>query len=195
MNFCNGKRNSRKAEKISQRRKHSNESGEMMKSRVEEAVSRFEKGYNCSQAVFATYADLFGMDEETALKLASSMGGGMGRMREVCGAVSAMALLEGLKEGNTDPADKTAQGRTYETVRDMSDSFASENGSIICRELLGIAAREKSAAPSERTKEYYQSRPCTKLVACAARIVEEQLLADRMEQAIQITDIAWKGGN
>lgn len=153
----------------------------MMKSRVEEAVSRFEKGYNCSQAVFATYADLFGMDEETALKLASSMGGGMGRMREVCGAVSAMALLEGLKEGNTDPADKTAQGRTYETVRDMSDSFASENGSIICRELLGIAAREKSAAPSERTKEYYQSRPCTKLVACAARIVEEQLLADRME--------------
>ena len=92
-----------------------------------------------------------------------------------------MALLEGLKEGNTDPTDKTAQGRTYETVRSLSDRFTEENGSIICRELLGILSKEKSAVPSERTKEYYQSRPCTKLVASAARIVEEQLLADRME--------------
>lgn len=152
-----------------------------MKSRVEEAVNKFEAGYNCAQAVFATYADLFGMTEEDALKLASPMGGGMGRMREVCGTVSAMALLEGLKEGNTDPLDKTAQGRTYETVRALSDSFTEENGSIICRELLGILSKEKSAVPSERTKEYYQSRPCTKLVASAARIVEEQLLSDRME--------------
>ena len=105
----------------------------------------------------------------------------MGRMREVCGTVSAMALLEGLKEGNTDPLDKAAQGRTYETVRALSDSFTEENGSIICRDLLGILSKEKSAVPSERTKEYYQSRPCTRLVASAARIVEEQLLADRME--------------
>lgn len=152
-----------------------------MKSRVEEAVKKFESGYNCAQAVFATYADLFGMSTEDALKLSSPLGGGMGRMREVCGAVSAMALLEGLKEGNTDPVDKEAQKRTYETVRSLSDSFSNENGSIICRELLGIASREKSAAPSERTKEYYQSRPCTKFVACAARIVEEQLLLDIMD--------------
>ena len=156
-------------------------SGDWMESRVQDAVRRFEEGYNCAQAVFATYADLFGMTEEDALKLASPMGGGMGRMREVCGTVSAMALLEGLKEGNTDPLDKAAQGRTYETVRALSDSFTEENGSIICRELLGILSKEKSAVPSERTKEYYQSRPCTRLVASAARIVEEQLLADRME--------------
>lgn len=152
------------------------ESGDDMESRVEEAVRRFEEGYNCAQAVFATYADLFGMSEETALMLASPMGGGMGRMREVCGTVSAMALLEGLKEGNADPVDKQAQGRTYETVRTMSDCFAQQNGSIICRELLGIAAREKSAVPSERTTQYYTSRPCTKYVRCAAEIVEAHLL-------------------
>ncbi len=152
-----------------------------MKSRVEEAVRKFESGYNCAQSVFATYADIFGMSEEDALKIASPMGGGMGRMREVCGAVSAMALLEGLKEGHTDPNDKEAQKRTYETVRSLGDGFAKENGSIICRELLGIASREQSAAPSERTKEYYQSRPCSGLVASAARLVEEQLLIDFMD--------------
>lgn len=147
-----------------------------MESRVESAVQRFETGYNCAQAVFATYADLFGMSEEDALKLASPMGAGVGRMREMCGAVSAMALLEGLKEGNTDPADKQAQGRTYETVRTMCDSFAEINGSMICRELLGISAREKSAVPSERTKQYYGSRPCAKYVRCAAQLVEKHLL-------------------
>lgn len=149
-----------------------------MESRVELAVQKFEQGYNCCQAVFATYADLFGMTEEEALKLSSPMGGGIGRMREVCGAVSATALLEGLKEGNTNPVDKEAQGRTYETVRRIADRFKEENGSIICRDLLGIAAKEKSATPSERTKEYYSSRPCTGLVASAARIVEEELFAD-----------------
>ena len=129
--------------------------------------------------MFATYADLFGMSEEDALKLASPMGAGIGRMREMCGAVSAMALLEGLKEGNTDPADKQAQGRTYETVRTMCDSFAEQNGSMICRELLGIAAREKSAVPSERTAQYYVGRPCAKFVRSAAELVEEYLLQNR----------------
>ena len=146
-----------------------------------EAVRLFREGCNCSQAVFTAFSDLTGIEKNTALRMSSSFGGGMGRLREVCGTVSAMALLEGLKEGNTDPLDKTAQGRTYETVRSLCDSFTEENGSIICRELLGILSKEKSAVPSERTKEYYQSRPCTKLVASAARIVEEQLLADRME--------------
>lgn len=149
-----------------------------MESRVEAAVQRFETGYNCAQAVFATYADLFGMSEEDALKLASPMGAGVGRMREMCGAVTAMALLEGLKEGNTDPVDKQAQGRTYETVRTMCDSFAEQNGSMICRELLGIAAREKSAVPSERTAQYYAGRPCAKFVRSAAELVEKHLLSE-----------------
>lgn len=149
-----------------------------MQSRVDKAVETFEAGFSCAQAVFVTYADLFGMDKETALKLASPMGGGIGRMREVCGAVSAMALLAGLKDGNTDPADEEGRERIYLLVREMSDRFRDENGSIICRELLGIKTREQSAKPDVRTQEYYESRPCSRLVASAAKLVEEILLED-----------------
>lgn len=149
-----------------------------MQSRVDEAVKTFESGYGCAQAVFSTYADLFGMDKETALRLASPMGGGIGRMREVCGAVSAMALLAGLKDGNTDPSDEDGRERIYLLVREMGDLFRAENGSIICRELLGIKTREQSARPDKRTAEYYDGRPCSRLVASAAKIVEEMLLED-----------------
>ena len=144
-----------------------------MKSRIQDAVNMFESGFNCAQSVFVTYADIFGMDRQTALKLAGPMGAGVGRMREVCGTVSAMAMLSGLKMGNTDPADEEAKTRSYEMVRKMS------RGSIICRELLGMSAgmqREESAKPSARTAEYYASRPCSHLVAEAAGIVEEMLL-------------------
>ena len=149
-----------------------------MLSRVEEAVKTFESGYNCAQSVFATYADLFGIDKETALKISSSMGGGIGRMREVCGVVSAMALLAGLKEGNTDPENEEAKEAIYLLTRQMADKFKEKHGTIICRELLGIDGMEKSAKPSERTDSYYNSRPCSKLVATAAGIVEEMLLED-----------------
>ena len=149
-----------------------------MLSRVEEAVKTFESGYNCAQSVFATYADLFGIDKETALKMSSSMGGGIGRMREVCGVVSAMALLAGLKEGNTDPENEEAKETIYLLTRQMADKFKEKHGTIICRELLGIDGMEKSAKPSERTDSYYNSRPCSKLVATAAGIVEEMLLED-----------------
>lgn len=149
-----------------------------MLSRVEEAVKTFESGYNCAQSVFATYADLFGIDKETALKMSSSMGGGIGRMREVCGVVSAMALLAGLKEGNTDPENEEAKEAIYLLTRQMADKFKEKHGTIICRELLGIDGMEKSARPSERTDSYYNSRPCSKLVATAAGIVEEMLLED-----------------
>lgn len=149
-----------------------------MQSRVEEAVQTFESGFGCAQSVFATYADLFGMDRETALKLASPLGGGIGRMREVCGAVSGMALLAGLKDGNIDPADEEGRERIYLLVREMSDLFKEENGTIICRELLGIKTREQSAKPEKRTDEYYAGRPCSRLVASAAKIIEEMLLED-----------------
>lgn len=150
-------------------------------SRVEEAVSLFEGGFNCCQSVFAAYADLFGMNREEALKLASPMGAGIGRMREVCGTVSAMALLSGLADGNSDPEDEAKKTLVYERVRDMSDEFSAANGSIICRELLGIMGREKSAAPSLRTKEYYEARPCVKFVRCAAEIVEKTLFLKEQE--------------
>lgn len=150
----------------------------MAESRVEEAVRLFESGFNCAQSVFAAYADLFGMDKEDALKLASPMGAGMGRMREVCGTISAMALLSGLADGNSNPEDTAKKTEVYQRVRDMSDEFAKANGSIICRELLGILGREKSAAPSERTSEYYAKRPCVKFVRCAAEIVEKTLVKE-----------------
>lgn len=144
--------------------------------RVQRAVDYFESGYNCAQSVFAAYADLFGMDEKTALMLSCPMGGGMGRMREVCGTVSAMSLLSGLKMGNTDPADEEAKKASYEIVRRMAEQFKDQHGTIICRELLGLQEAEKSAAPSLRTKEYYAERPCSRLVATAAAIVEKELL-------------------
>lgn len=149
-----------------------------MDSRVEQAVATFESGYTCAQSVFATYADLFGMEKEMALKLASPMGGGIGRMREVCGVVSAMALLAGLKKGNTDPANGEGKEQIYLLTRQMAEKFKEKHGTIICRELLGIQGMEESAKPSLRTEEYYSKRPCSRLVATAAGIIEEMLLAD-----------------
>ena len=149
-----------------------------MISRVEQAVQTFESGYNCAQSVFATYADLFGMEREMALKLSSSMGGGIGRMREVCGVVSAMAMLAGLKEGNTDPSNEEGKEKIYLLTRQMADMFKAKHGTVICRELLGIEGMEESAKPAKREKAYYEQRPCSKLVATAARIVEEILLED-----------------
>ncbi len=146
-----------------------------MVSRVEQAVATFEAGYTCAQSVFVTYADLFGMDRETALKLSSPMGGGIGRMREVCGAVSAMALLAGLKEGNTDPTDEAGKENIYLLTRKMAEKFREQHETILCRELLGIDGMEESAKPSPRTPQYYQERPCSRVIATAAKIIEEML--------------------
>ena len=147
-----------------------------MESRVEKAVQTFESGFGCAQSVFSTYADLFGIDRQTAMNLTNSMGGGISRLREVCGTVSALALLTGLAEGDVDPQDLKAREKVYQRTRELLAKFEEENGSLVCRELLGILGREKAARPSERTPEYYKKRPCAKFVACAARIVEEELL-------------------
>lgn len=150
-----------------------------MEGRVERAQELFCSGYNCAQSVFAAYADLFGMDRETALKLSCPMGAGIGRMREVCGTVCAMSMLSGFVYGNADPKDEEAKKRAYEIVRRMAGEFQEENGTLLCRELLGISGMEESAAPSERTPEYYASRPCLKIVGCAARIVEKHLFSEK----------------
>ena len=146
-------------------------------SRVEFSLSLFKSGYNCAQSVFAAYADLLGMDTETALKMSSAMGGGIGRMREVCGTVSAMAMLAGLKEGNADPENEEAKEHIYALVRHMSALFKEQQGTIICRELLGIEGMEESAKPSIRTPEFYASRPCGRIIACAAEIIEDVLFS------------------
>ena len=147
-----------------------------MESRVERAQELFRSGYNCAQSVFAAYADLFGMDRETALKISCPMGAGIGRMREVCGTVCAMSMLSGFVYGNTDPEDEEAKKRAYEIVRRMAQEFQEENGTLLCRELLGISGMEESAAPSVRTPEYYATRPCLKIIGCAAPILGKHLV-------------------
>lgn len=144
-----------------------------MKSRVEDAKALFLSGYNCCQSAFTPYAKLLGMDREMALKLSCSLGGGIGRMREVCGAASAMFLVAGLACGNTEAGNQEAKTKNYETVRQMAEAFKREHHTIICREILGLRAAEKSAAPSEQTPEYYRKRPCVRMVETAARIIEE----------------------
>lgn len=148
-----------------------------MQSRVEQAVATFEEGYSCAQSVFATYADLFGIERQDALKLASALGGGVGRMREVCGAVSAIALLAGIKEGNTELTEDGKE-KIYALTRQLADRFKEQNGSMICRELLNLTEAEESARPEARTPEYYAKRPCGKLIASASKIIEELLLED-----------------
>lgn len=150
----------------------------MEESRAKAAAAMFEAGYSCAQSVFATYAQLLGMDRVTALKLSYPLGGGMGRMREVCGAVSAMAMLCGLKMGNTDPNDEAGREAPYAMVRRMADRLKEETGSILCRELLGLSGREDSAAPQKRTAAYYAERPCSRIVELAGNIVETELLPE-----------------
>lgn len=169
-------REQEQVKQVSGKAVHREEMRILTESRKERAVEAFLSGYNCAQAVFSTYADLFGIDRETALNLTNSMGGGISRLREVCGTVSAMALLTGLSEGKVDPKDLDAREEVYQKTRDLAARFEEENGSLICRELLKNLGREKSARPSERTPEYYQKRPCAKFVASAAEIIEEELL-------------------
>lgn len=146
-----------------------------MNSNPESAVKLFKEGYNCSQAVIGAYCEELGMNMETALKLASSFGGGMGRLREVCGAVSAMFMVAGLKYGYIDPKDRELKQKHYELIQQLSHRFKEKYGSIICRELLGLNIKHDHPAPDARTEEYYKKRPCVELVKCAAEILDEVL--------------------
>lgn len=149
-----------------------------MSESVDRAVALFKSGCNCSQAVVAAFSERLGLDEKTALRVSCGLGGGVGRLREVCGAVSGMAVLAGLKLGNDAPADSVeGKARTYAAVQQMSAAFREKNGSIVCRELLGLARPENDPTPSARTAEYYRKRPCAEYVADAAAIVEQTLFA------------------
>lgn len=142
----------------------------------EKAIALFKEGYNCSQSVFGAFAEDFGMDVPTAMRLSSSFGGGMGRMREVCGAVSGMFMVAGMTHGYDDPKDFNGKKQHYEYIQQLAAKFKEENSSIICRELLGLDQKGPDApTPEKRTNEYYKKRPCVEMVACAARIMEEEL--------------------
>ena len=155
-------------------------------SKFDEAQVLFQSGANCAQSVLAVFADECGLDRETALRLASGFGAGMGRMREVCGAVSAMLMVVNLKCGYSDLTDKAAKDAHYALIQNLADQFRSRSGgSIICRDLLGLQKNQSDSPLSEsRTAEYYRKRPCKEIVAIAADILEKFLTVHGTEKTL-----------
>lgn len=143
---------------------------------ADKAEALFKEGYNCSQAVVVAFCDVTKMDEKTALALSSSFGGGMGRLREVCGAVSGMFMVAGLLYGYTSPTDNEKKKAHYALIQAMAQKFKDKTGSIICRELLG--GPDNSPNPTLRTAEFYKKRPCSELVRICADIVD-QVIAEK----------------
>ncbi|MDD3361891.1 MAG: C-GCAxxG-C-C family protein [Hespellia sp.] len=144
--------------------------------RAQKAMNYFLEGYNCSQAIVLAFEDLYDMDRETILKLSSSFGGGMGRLREVCGSVSGMFMVAGLLYGYDDPRAPTQKADHYVRIQELAEPFREQNGSIVCRELLGLKNKGADApTPEARTAEYYKKRPCKELVGMSAVIMEEYI--------------------
>jgi C_GCAxxG_C_C family probable redox protein len=144
---------------------------EEIEARAARAVDLFRQGFNCSQAVFASCADLYGItDESLALRLAASFGGGTGRMRMTCGAANGMFMLAGLHNGSSTPHDNTGKMANYAFVQQLAGEFKAKYGSLICAELLGLAPKPQEPKPEERTQQYYEKRPCVEMIAQAVRI-------------------------
>lgn len=143
--------------------------------RARRAMELFQEGFNCSQSVFLAFEDCYNIDHGTALKLSSSFGGGMGRLREVCGAVSGMFMVAGLLYGYEDPLDQDAKAAHYKRIQELAQSFQEQNGTIICRELLGLGEGKDHYVPEKRTNSYYEKRPCGQLVGIAAAIMEKYI--------------------
>lgn len=148
--------------------------------RAERAMGIFKEGYNCCQSVALAFEDVIkertGMDHAQIMAVTSGFGGGFGRMREVCGCVSGMTFMAGvISPAPAEPHE--ARMANYKLVQELADAFRESNGSIVCRDLLGIRTGQKeSPMPSERTEHYYKARPCAQLVANAAEIVAKKLL-------------------
>lgn len=149
-----------------------------MNIKEQKARELFKKGYNCAQSTFCAFCDDVGIDFETALKLSSSFGGGMGRLREVCGAVTAMFMVAGLKKGYISHNDDEIKAKHYELIQNLAGKFKKEYGTIICRELLNLSEGADSPVPSKRTEQYYKERPCEDFVGYAAKIISENLIKD-----------------
>ena len=147
--------------------------------RVQRAVDNFMQGYGCCQSVVAAFADLYNLDDTMAKRIAAGFGGGVGRMRMMCGAVSGIVILAGLDRGQIDGADRKGKSMCYKVVQELLDEFKVQNGSVVCAELLGLKGHEKAVSSyvaSPRTAEYYKTRPCAAKVESAARIFAEYLM-------------------
>ncbi len=143
--------------------------------RKEKATALFESGYNCSQAVVLAFSDLTGIEENALAKIASSFGGGMGRLREVCGAVTGAFMVLGLLYGYSEAETGAKKAEHYMRIQHFAERFSQITGSIVCRELLGIDKKKESPTPEKRTAEYYKKRPCRDLVGLSAEILEEMI--------------------
>lgn len=141
----------------------------------QQARALFLQGYNCAQSVFAAFCDVTGLSFEQALALSSSFGAGMGRLREVCGALSAAFLVAGARYGYTDPTDDPAKRDHYALIQQLAAAFEQNSGSIFCYELLGLPRGAQEPTPQQRDAQYYAERPCLELVAQAARMLDELL--------------------
>ena len=139
------------------------------------AAELFVNGYNCAQAIAVAFCDVTGLKKDDAAKMASSFGGGMGRMREVCGAVSGMLLVAGILYGYDTPGDDVQKKAHYERVQALAGAFRDQVGSIVCREILKNPPTDPN--PSPRTQEYYQTRPCARMVYTAAEILDAYICA------------------
>jgi len=154
-----------------------------MSEKTEKAKELFKSGCNCSQSVLGVFCEELGMDFETAMKIASGFGGGMGRMREVCGTVTGIFMAAGLAFSDTN-CDKGNKADVYKIIQELASRFKEKNGSIICRELLAGVETSTSPTPSERTETYYKKRPCVELVGDSVEILE-QFLKELKEETIK----------
>lgn len=145
------------------------------KTKREKAEALFREGYNCSQSVVLAFEEELGGDRASLARMASSFGGGIGRLREVCGAVSGLALVYGCLRGYSEPDDKTGKKEQYETIQSLAKTMEARHGSIICRELLQVRQQHSAPTPAPRTPDYYATRPCESMVGDAAEILEELL--------------------
>ena len=147
-------------------------------SRQQSATNYFLQGFNCCQSVLLAFSDILKVDQETLKTIASGFGGGMGRLREVCGAFSGMVMMAGFLSPAADPSVKEDRTKNYALVQQFAEKFKELNGgSIVCRELLGLAKNvaKESPVPSDRTADYYKKRPCPIIIGNAAKIIAEYL--------------------
>ena len=146
-----------------------------MSEKGKRAKALFEQGYNCAQSVAGAFAEEMGLPLETVARLASPLGGGIGRMRETCGTVTGMMLVLGMAKGYADPKDAAAKKAIYARAQELGRRFREDNGSLVCRELLGLAKPEGDPTPEPRTAQYYKKRPCGELCEYAADLLAEEL--------------------
>ena len=148
--------------------------------KAERAKKLFHDGANCAQAVLGAFAEECGLCETEAFRIASGFGGGISRLREVCGAVSGMVLVANFLCGQSDITDKQAKDAHYARIRNLTDEFQKKAGSIVCRELLGLESKQSDIPVSEvRTEQYYKKRPCAEMVALAAGILESVFFSEK----------------